>query len=91
MHYGLIIGKAAKRLDELREGWLSANEPAVTAHEPRTMTRLYNDRPAWLSLAHHLDRAVLSIYGLADSSTDVEILSHLLKRNFLERPNRGLD
>jgi len=32
--------------------------------KPRTLTRLYNDRPTWLDLAHRtLDAAVCAAYG----------------------------
>jgi type II restriction/modification system DNA methylase subunit YeeA len=54
----------------------------------RTLTNLYNDRPAWLNNAHQtLDKAVANAYGWADyttETTDADILQRLLKRN-LER------
>jgi len=54
----------------------------------RTLTNLYNLRPAWLESAHReLDAAVASAYGWADYTpemTDETILSRLLAMN-LER------
>ena len=54
----------------------------------RTLTKLYNQRPAWLDAAHKsLDAAVAAAYGWADYSTnmpDEEILKRLLALN-LER------
>ena len=51
----------------------------------RTLTNLYNERPAWLDLAHKkLDAAVAAAYGFPADLTDDEILSRLLSLN-LER------
>ncbi|MEN9428196.1 MAG: hypothetical protein RLZZ220_2545 [Pseudomonadota bacterium] len=54
----------------------------------RTLTNLYNQRPAWLANAHQaLDQAVAVAYGWSDYSpamADDEILRRLLKLN-LER------
>lgn len=45
----------------------------------RTLTKLYNTRPAWLADAHAaLDHAVAAAYGLPADLTDSEILSRLL-------------
>ena len=54
----------------------------------RTLTNLYNARPAWLDLAHQaLDKAVAAAYGWPDYTPemlDEEILRRLLALN-LER------
>ena len=51
----------------------------------RTLTNLYNERPAWLDLAHKkLDAAVAAAYGFPANLADDEILSRLLALN-LER------
>jgi hypothetical protein len=53
----------------------------------RTLTNLYNERPAWLANAHAaLDAAVAAAYGWADGATltDDDILRRLLALN-LER------
>ena len=48
----------------------------------RTLTNLYNARPAWLDLAHRtLDAAVFAAYGWEPSLTDAEILEKLLALN----------
>jgi hypothetical protein len=51
----------------------------------RTLTHLYNGRPAWLDLAHQkLDAAVAAAYGWPLDLTDEQILERLLALN-LER------
>lgn len=54
----------------------------------RTLTKLYNQRPAWLNAAHkQLDATVATAYGWADYTADMpdeEILKRLLALN-LER------
>jgi hypothetical protein len=51
----------------------------------RTLTKLYNDRPAWLDLAHKkLDAAVAAAYGFPADLPDEQILEKLLALN-LER------
>jgi len=53
--------------------------------EKRTLTNLYNERPAWLDLAHKkLDAAVAAAYGWPADLTDDQILEKLLALN-LER------
>jgi hypothetical protein len=59
----------------------------ATARElnKRTLTNLYNQRPAWLAHAHRrLDEAVSAAYGLPADLPDDEILARLLALN-LER------
>jgi hypothetical protein len=51
----------------------------------RTLTNLYNERPAWLDLAHKkLDDAVAAAYGWPANLSDEQILEKLLSLN-LER------
>jgi len=48
----------------------------------RTLTKLYNERPTWLDLAHKkLDAAVAAAYGWPADLTDEQILERLLKLN----------
>ena len=48
----------------------------------RTLTNLYNKRPAWLDLAHKkLDAAVFAAYGWDTSISDEELLERLLRLN----------
>jgi type II restriction/modification system DNA methylase subunit YeeA len=45
----------------------------------RTLTNLYNERPAWLDLAHKkLDEAVAAAYGWPANLDDEAILEKLL-------------
>jgi len=51
----------------------------------RTLTNLYNERPAWLDLAHKkLDAAVAAAYGWPADLSDEQILERLPALN-LER------
>ena len=48
----------------------------------RTLTNLYNERPAWLDLAHKkLDAAVAAAYGWPADLPDAQILERLLALN----------
>ena len=48
----------------------------------RTLTNLYNERPAWLDFAHKkLDAAVAAAYGWPADVTDEQILERLLALN----------
>ena len=78
------ISEAARRLNELREGWLNPEGPLVGEDElkRRTLTNLYNERPAWLDTAHrNLDEAVFNAYGLPRDLSDDEVLARLLALN----------
>lgn len=61
------------------------SEADAKALQKRTLTNLYNQRPAWLSMAHEaLDAAVAAAYGWTDYSpqmSDDEILARLLALN----------
>lgn len=85
---------AAARLVSLRDAWLnSGSSPLPAGAGPgvrtRTLTALYNERPAWLGMAHAaLDRAVLDAYGWPHGLADDEILARLLALN-AARARRG--
>jgi hypothetical protein len=76
------VGEAARRLVDLRDGWL--NPPATGEPElrQRTLTDLYNKRPAWLDYAHEeLDTLVMAAYRWSPELSDDEILELLLDLN----------
>lgn len=53
----------------------------------RTLTNLYNERPAWLDNAHReLDEAVAAAYGWSANLSDDEILANLLELNLSRDP-----
>jgi len=75
------VGDAARRLVELRDGWL--NPPGLDPADlvKRTLTNLYNQRPTWLANAHaDLDTVVLAAYGWPPDP-DTETLERLLALN----------
>jgi hypothetical protein len=64
---------------------LPKDEAAAQVLKQRTLTNLYNARPAWLVHAHReLDVAVAQAYGWRPDLPDDEILTRLLALN-LER------
>lgn len=82
----LAIADAARELNALRERWLNPPDASESEMTKRTLTNLYNARPAWLAHAHAaLDRAVWAAYGWDDltpeETSDEEILHRLLARN----------
>lgn len=83
------IGAAARRLDELRRGWLDPVDASEEDLRRRTLTNLYNEMPAWLRDVHgRLDEAVLTAYGWPADITDDDLLARLLGLN-LERAGSG--
>jgi type II restriction/modification system DNA methylase subunit YeeA len=83
------IAEAVRELNELRERWLNPEGASEVELKRRTLTNLYNQRPAWLDNAHRtLDCAMWAAYGWDDpnpATVDEDtILARLLALN-LER------
>lgn len=58
------------------------DDKAAAVLKKRTLTNLYNERPAWLDNAHRaLDEAVAAAYGWSADLSDEEILERLFKLN----------
>ncbi len=78
--HSAAIAAAARELVEKRDVWLAGNDPVDK--KPRTLTRLYNERPTWLDIAHKkLDATVADAYGWDHCMTDEQILERLLALN----------
>ncbi len=61
---------------------LPKDEEAARVLKTRTLTNLYNQRPAWLDMAHkRLDEAVAVAYGWPADLSDDEVLERLFKLN----------
>lgn len=61
---------------------LPVSDKAAKILKKRTLTNLYNERPAWLDNAHRdLDEAVAAAYGWPTDLSDDEILKRLLDLN----------
>ncbi|MEQ1934437.1 MAG: DNA methyltransferase, partial [Fimbriimonadaceae bacterium] len=61
---------------------LPKDEDAAEILKTRTLTRLYNERPAWLDHAHKaLDTAVANAYGWPTDLGDDEVLARLFALN----------
>jgi hypothetical protein len=75
-----------KRVPEVVPGYpdriLPVDDAAAAILKKRTLTNLYNERPAWLDMAHRdLDAAVAAAYGWPADLSDDEILERLFKLN----------
>jgi type II restriction/modification system DNA methylase subunit YeeA len=76
------IADAARSLLHLRNAWLNPPGASEENLRSRTLTKLYNERPAWIENAHQtLDRAVFAAYGLKYPLSRDEIIRHLLELN----------
>jgi hypothetical protein len=61
---------------------LPRDEAAAKALKKRTLTNLYNERPAWLASAHaRLDAAVAAAYGWPADLSEEEVLERLFHLN----------
>ncbi|MEX2166540.1 MAG: class I SAM-dependent DNA methyltransferase [Methyloceanibacter sp.] len=74
------------RLPEVVPGYadriVPKDDKAAVILKKRTLTNLYNERPAWLDHAHRtLDEAVAAAYGWPVDLSDDEILERLFKLN----------
>ena len=75
-----------QRVPEVVPGYpdriLPVDEDAAKQLKKRTLTKLYNQRPAWLENAHQeLDSAVAAAYGWPANLSDDEVLEKLLELN----------
>jgi type II restriction/modification system DNA methylase subunit YeeA len=82
-----------ERVPEVAPGYpdriVPINPKAAAILKTRTLTNLYNERPAWLDNAHRdLDAAVASAYGWPTDIAEEEALARLLALN-LERAAAG--
>jgi hypothetical protein len=81
-----VDGANAKGIGTVRYPRLVAKDADSAAKlKKRTLTNLYNERPAWLANAHkRLDEAVFAAYGWPADLSDDDLLAKLLALN-LER------
>ena len=78
----VAIAEAARSLVQQRDAWLNPPVADDATRKQRTLTNLYNQRPDWLSAAHHtLDAAVFAAYGWPHDLSDEEVLARLLGLN----------
>ena len=75
-----------ERVPEVVPGYpdriLPKNPEAAAILKKRTLTNLYNERPAWLDHAHRdLDAAVAAAYGWPADISEEDALGRLLELN----------
>lgn len=64
--------------------------PQRSKLKKRTLTNLYNERPAWLADAHRrLDEAVFAAYGWSSDIADDVLLAKLLELNLAQTATQG--
>lgn len=84
------IEREAADLDRLRQGWLNPPGADAATLKKRTLTNLYNERPAWLAQVHaRLDAVVLDAYGWPPDIGDEDLLARLLALNLEREPAEG--
>ncbi|MEI6675085.1 MAG: DNA methyltransferase [Verrucomicrobiota bacterium] len=78
-----VTDRGAFKVGTVRYPRLVARDAACAARlKERTLTKLYNVRPAWLAACHaKLDTAVAAAYGWPADLTDEAILENLLALN----------
>jgi MmeI, DNA-methyltransferase domain/MmeI, helicase spacer domain/MmeI, N-terminal domain len=81
-----VVNPEANGIGTVRYPRLEPRDPDCAAKlKQRTLTKLYNERPTWLDLAHKkLDVAVAAAYGWPADLSDEQVLERLLGLN-LER------
>jgi len=85
------IAAAARKLNDLRQGWLNPPGADAALLQRRTLTNLYNERPTWLDRTHaRLDQAVHAAYGWAYPLRDEEILERLIDLNLSRSEGQGV-
>jgi hypothetical protein len=81
-----LRGGGAKRVPEVVPGFpdriLPVDDKAAAILNKRTLTNLYNERPAWLTNAHRdLDTAVAAAYGWPADISEDDALARLFALN----------
>jgi hypothetical protein len=83
------VERVAEILPGFPDRFLPVDDKAAAILRKRTLTNLYNERPAWLDNAHRdLDRAVAAAYGWPEDIGEEDALARLLALN-LERAAAG--
>ncbi len=77
-----MVDADARGIGTVRYPRLVAKAEHAAELKKRTLTNLYNARPAWLANAHAtLDAAVLAAYGWPADIADDDLLARLLALN----------
>ena len=77
-----LVERVAEVVAGYPERIVPVNAKAAAVLKRRTLTNLYNERPAWLDNAHRdLDSAVAAAYGWPADIAEEEALARLLALN----------
>jgi type II restriction/modification system DNA methylase subunit YeeA len=84
-----LVKRAPEVVPGFQDRIVPKDRKAAAILKTRTLTNLYNERPAWLDHAHrNLDAAVAAAYGWPADISEEEALARLLALN-LERAAAG--
>jgi type II restriction/modification system DNA methylase subunit YeeA len=84
-----LVGRVREVVSGFPDRLVPVDDRAAAILKKRTLTNLYNERPAWLDNAHRdLDAAVAAAYGWQANISEDDVLAHLLALN-LERAADG--
>jgi len=83
--------RAAFKIGTVRYPRLVPRDAECAARlKARTLTKLYNERPAWLAACHtKLDAAVAAAYGWRTDLSDEQLLASLLDLNISQSQSGG--
>ncbi len=86
-----VASRGSFKVGTVRYTRLVPRDADCAAHlKARTLTKLYNERPAWLAACHaKLDVAVAAAYGWPSDLTDDAILERLLALNQVQASGEG--
>jgi len=77
-----LVRREPEVVDGYPDRLLPVDEAAAEELKKRTLTNLYNQRPAWLDHAHRaLDESVAEAYGWPVELSDEEVLANLFALN----------
>jgi type II restriction/modification system DNA methylase subunit YeeA len=84
-----LVERVREVVPDFPDRIVAVDDRAAAILKKRTLTNLYNERPAWLENAHRdLDAAVAAAYGWPADISEDDVLVHLLALN-LERAADG--
>jgi type II restriction/modification system DNA methylase subunit YeeA len=86
-----LVRRVPEDISGFPDRLLPVNEDAEAVLKNRTLTKLYNERPAWLANAHReLDEAVAAAYGWSADLSEDEVLARLFELNRARAGAEGL-
>ncbi|MFC5358043.1 class I SAM-dependent DNA methyltransferase [Azospirillum himalayense] len=87
-----LVERVPEEVPGFPDRLIPRDDKAAAILKKRTLTNLYNERPAWLANAHRqLDEAVAAAYGWPADLSDEDVLSRLLALNIARSSPAGME